>query len=108
MVLPAQMAVCGVGRQNGYTGLLVYTGTGLQMGVGVELTVGQQEDALPRSHCTMARRQTLLCQVIVKVFFHLAFKVFLIPFPFAVCVTNRIWFKRRAPMKTTTGADYIF
>lgn len=106
MVLPAQVAVCGVGGQDGYAGILVDTGTGLQqLGVGMELTVGQQEDALPGSHRIMARRQTLLRQVVVKVFFHLAFEVFLIPLLFAVCIKNRILFKRRASMKTTAGTD---
>lgn len=94
MVLPTQMAVCGVGRQDGHTGLLVDTRTGLQqLGVGVELTVRQQEDALPGSHCFMACWQTLLRQVVIKVFFHFAFKVFLVPFPFAT-MNNRIVFEK--------------
>lgn len=101
MVLPTQMAVCGVRRQDGYVGLLVNTGTGLQqLGVGVELTVGQQENAFPRSHCIMACWQTFLRQVVNKIFFHLAFKVFLIPFLFAECIKNRILYK-----KTCTNED---
>lgn len=87
MVLPTQMVVCGVRRQDGDTGLLVNTGASLeQLGVWVELTVGQQEDAFPRCYSIMACWQTFLCEIIVVVFFHLAFKVFLIPFLFAVCV----------------------
>lgn len=30
MILPTQMAVCGMGGQDCYAGLLVHTGTGLQ------------------------------------------------------------------------------
>lgn len=109
MVLPTQMAVCGVGRQDGYAGLLIATGTSLQqLGVRVELTVWQQEDSLPGSHRVMARRQTVLRQVIVKVFFHLALKVFLVPFLFAMCIKNRISFKRCVLVKTTTGTDEMF
>lgn len=85
MVLATQLAVCGVGWQDGYTGLLIHAGPGLQqLGVGVQLAVGQQEDALARGHSVTAGRQALLCQIIIKVLLHLTLKVILIPFLFAV------------------------
>lgn len=100
MVLTAQMAVCGVGRQDGYAGLLVNTGSGLQqLGVGVELPVGQQQDAFPRDHSIVACWQTLLREVIIKIFFHLTFKVFLVPFLFAVWAFNIELILKHAAMK---------
>lgn len=90
MVLPAQVAVWGVGRQDGYVVLLVDAGTGLQqLGVGMKLTVGQQEDSLPWSHRIVACRQTLIRQVVVKIFLHLTLKVFLVPFLFAAVNEKR-------------------
>lgn len=84
MVLSPQVAVWSVGRHDGNAGLLFDTGTDLQqLGVGVELTVGQQEDALSWSQGVVARRQAFLCQVIIIVFFHVAFKVPLVPFSFS-------------------------
>lgn len=69
--------------------LLVDAGTGLQqLGVGVKLAVGQQEDSLPWSHRIVACRQTLVRQVVVEIFLHLSLKVFLVPFLFAVVTKN--------------------
>lgn len=84
VVLATQVAVCGVRRQHGDVGLLVNTGPHLQqLGVGVELAVGQQEDALPWSHGVVARRQALVGQLVVKVLLHLALEVLLIPLALA-------------------------
>lgn len=85
MVLSAQMAVRSVERQDSNAGLLVHGGTGLQqLSVRVELAVRQQENPFPWSDSIMPCWQTFVPEVIIKVFFHLTFKVILVPFPLAV------------------------
>lgn len=96
VVLATQVAMCGMRRQHGDVGLLLDAGSHLQqLGVGVQVAVGQQQYALPRSHGVVACWQALVGQLVIEVFLHLAFKVLLVPLALAERVkTDAVWQKR--------------